>query len=50
MSLDYNDWAIGYSAEEINDILNYIYEPSTFAVWPLYVKSLVLQVAMADFI
>ena len=48
MSLDYNDWAIGYSAEEINDILNYIYQLAHCSIAALREKLGLTKVAMAD--
>lgn len=48
MSLDYNDWAVGYSAEEINNILNYIYELANCSIAALREKLGLTKVAMAD--
>ena len=48
MSLERDDWALGYSAEEINDILNYIYELTRCSVAALREKLGLTKVAMAD--
>ncbi len=48
MSLEHDDWTLGYSADEINDILNYIYELTRCSVAALREKLGLTKVAMAD--
>lgn len=48
VSLDHDDWALGYSADEINDILNYIYELAHCSIAALREKLGLTKVAMAD--
>ena len=48
MSLEHDDWTLGYSADEINDILNYIYELAHCSIAALREKLGLTKVAMAD--
>lgn len=48
MSLDHDDWVFGYNAEEINDILNYIFKLTYYSIAALRDELGLTKMAMAD--